>query len=137
MLEFLFELAFEFFGELILQLGFEWLSAGTRAGWSKVTGKGTPRMGDSTFVREASWSVVTGGIAAAITLALFPHLLIHSHTLQMLNLLLAPVAAGLAVERVRALREGRGLAGEFQFPVFGYAALFGLSFAIIRWTFAS
>jgi hypothetical protein len=137
MLEFLFELAFEFFGELILQLGFEWLSAGTRAGWSKVTGKGTPRMGDSTFLREASWSVVTGAIAAAITLALFPHLLIRSHTLQMLNVLLAPIAAGLLVERVRAVREGRGMAGEFRLPVFGYAALFGLTFAITRWIVAA
>jgi hypothetical protein len=137
MLEFLFELAFEFFGELILQLGFEWLSLGTRAGLAKVSGKSRPRLGDSTFVREATWSIVTGGIAGAITLALFPRLLIVSHTLQMLNVLLAPVAAGLLVERVRSLREGRGFQGEFHFPVFGYAALFGLTFAITRYLFAA
>lgn len=136
MLEFLFELAFEFFGELILQLGFEWLSAGTRAGWSKITGKGNARMGDSTFLRESSWSVLTGVVAGAITLALFPHLLIREHWLQFLNLLLAPVAAGLLVERMRALREGRGFAGPFQSAVFGYAALFGFAFAITRLFFA-
>jgi hypothetical protein len=136
MLEFLFELVFEFLGELILQLGFEWLSNGTRAGWSKATGRGTSRIGDSTVWRETGWSILTGVIAGAITLALFPHLLIVQKSLQMLNLLVAPIAAGLLVERLRAFREGRGLHAPFQPPVFAYAALFGLAFALTRWMFA-
>jgi hypothetical protein len=137
MLESLFELVFEFFGELILQLGFEWLSNGTRAGWSKATGRASTRIGESTVLREIGWSVLTGAVAGAITLALFPHLMIRGHWLQVLNLIAAPVAAGLFVERVRAVRDGRGLQSGFVFPVFAYAALFGLAFAFTRLMFAN
>lgn len=132
MLEFLFELVFEFVGELVLQLGAEWIGAGVRAGWRKLTGRGR----DTTAAQEVAWSLLTGVIAGAITLALFPHLMIPQRWLQGLNLLLAPLAAGFLVERARAWREGRGLGSAVRWPVFGYAALFGLAFAVTRWLFA-
>ncbi len=43
----------------------------------------------------------------------------------------ASAAAGLLVERVRAWREGRRA---FSGSVFAYAALFGLAFALTRYT---
>lgn len=132
MLEFLFELVFEFLGELVLQLGAEWLGAGFRAGWQKLTG----RSRDTSAAQEVAWSLLTGAVAGAVTLALFPHLMIAQRWLQGLNLVLAPVAAGFLVERVRAWREGRGLSSAVRWPVFAYAALFGLAFAVTRWMFA-
>ena len=71
-------------------------------------------------------------IAGAITVWLFPVLAIRLHWLQLLNLLVAPVAAGFLVERVRAWQDSRR---EFSAPVFAYAALFGFTFALTRWTF--
>ena len=52
--------------------------------------------------------------------------------LQGLNLLLAPLAAGLLVERIRAWREKRS---RFSAASFGYAALFGFVFALTRYLF--
>lgn len=128
MLEVVFELLFEFFGELILQLGFEALGDTFKLGWQRLTGreKGT------TVKREIGWSVVTGVVCGGLTLLIFPALAIHTPALQLLNLLVAPLVAGLLVERVRAWRESRP---SFSFPVFGYAALFGFAFAMTRWMF--
>ena len=128
MLEVVFELLFEFFGELILQLGFEALGDTFKLGWQKLTGRET----GTTVKREAGWSVVTGIFCGGVTLLIFPVLAIRVPMLQLLNVLVAPLVAGLLVERVRAWRESRK---EFSMPVFGYAALFGAAFALTRWTF--
>jgi O-antigen/teichoic acid export membrane protein len=128
MVEALFELLFEFFGELILQVGFEALGGAFKLGWQRLTGrdKGT------TAFREVSWSVVTGLVCGGLTVLIFPVLTIRAPSLQILNLVVAPVVAGVLVERVRAWRESRP---EFSLPVFGYAATFGLAFALTRWLF--
>ena len=128
MLEVLFELLFEFFGEFILQLVFELFGGAFKAGWYKLTGRDKP----TTVMQETGWAVVTGLVAGALTVWLFPRLAIRLHWLQILNLVLAPVAAGLLVERARAWRESRRT---FSLPVFAYAALFGLAFALTRWLF--
>ena len=128
MLEVLFELLFEFFGEFVLQLVFELFGGAFKAGWYKLTGRDKP----TTVMQETGWSVVTGLVAGALTVWLFPRLAIRLHWLQILNLVLAPVAAGLLVERARAWRESRRT---FSLPVFAYAALFGLAFALTRWLF--
>ena len=128
MLEVLFELLFEFFGEFALQIVFELFGGAFKAGWYKVSGRNKP----STVMQETGWAVVTGCVAGAVTVWLFPMLAIRQPWLQMLNLLLAPLAAGLLVERARAWRESCRV---FSLPVFAYAALFGLAFALTRWLF--
>ena len=95
MLEALFELLFEFFGEFILQLVFELFGGAFKAGWYKVTGRDKP----TTVIQETGWAVITGCVAGAVTVWLFPMLAIRLPWLQILNLLLAPVAAGVLVER--------------------------------------
>lgn len=128
MLEFLVELVFEFFGELILQLIAEAFGGLFKAGWSKAR----HRKQDLSPMAEAGWSVGTGIAAGVLTLLVVPQLAIRVPWLQALNLVLAPVAAGLAVERLRAWRESRKA---FSAPVFAYAALFGFAFALTRWVF--
>ncbi len=128
MLEALIELLVEFFGELLLQLLAELFGALFKTGWRKLTRHRTP----SSALGETAWSLGTGCVAGALTLLLFPQLALRQPWLQVLNLLLAPLAAGLLVERLRAWRESRR---GFSTPVFAYAALFGLAFAATRYTF--
>ncbi|MBG9388829.1 hypothetical protein [Caenimonas aquaedulcis] len=128
MLEVIFELLFEFCGELFLQLVAELFGGAFKAGWYKIRGRDR----ELAPVHETSWSVVTGIAAGVGTLLVVPHLAIRVEWLQVMNLLLAPVAAGLLVERVRAWRESRK---EFSPAVFAYAAVFGLAFALTRWLF--
>lgn len=128
MLEAIFELLFEFFGELLLQLVGELLGGAFKAGWYRLRGRDR----EIQPMHEAGWSVVTGMAAGGLTLFIFPALALRLPLLQALNILLAPVVAGLLVERLRAWREGRR---GFSFPVFGYAALFGMAFALTRWVF--
>ncbi len=85
------------------------------------------------FAVTAATGAQAPAAAASISLVtvwLFPVLAIRVPWLQVLNLLLAPVVAGLLVERVRAWRESRR---QFSTPIFAYAALFGLMFALTRW----
>ncbi len=128
LLEGLFELLFEFFGELLLQLVFELFGEAFKTGWYKLTQREKP----STVRQEIMWSVLTGLIAGGVTVYLFPRLSLRLPWLQLLNLALAPLVAGLLVERVRAWRESRQA---FSMPVFSYAAVFGFAFALTRWTF--
>ena len=128
MLEFVFELLFEFFGEFILQLFGELVGGAFKAGWLRLRG----RESELTPMHEAGWALATGALAAGATLLIFPHLALRQPWLQGLNLLLAPVVAGLLVERLRAWRERRS---GFRGAVFGYAALFGIAFAGTRWIF--
>ncbi|WP_457282404.1 hypothetical protein [Polaromonas sp. P5_D5] len=127
-MEFLLELLFEFFGELFLQLFGEFFGGVFKAAWYKLHG----RDHELTPVQEAAWSVATGVGAGLLTVLVVPHLAIRLHWLQILNLLLAPLLAGLLVERARAWRESRR---EFSVEVAGYAALFGFAFALTRWLF--
>lgn len=126
MLELLFELIVEFFGELILQLVAELFGDGFKFGWRRLKGDQTT----SSTRQEVAWSIATGAIAGVVATLLFPVLALRLPWLQVLNLLLAPLAAGIAVERARAWRESRS---SFSLPVFAYAALFGLAFALTRW----
>ncbi|MEO7886295.1 MAG: hypothetical protein ABI893_06205 [Polaromonas sp.] len=127
-MEFLLELLFEFFGELFLQLFGEMFGGAFKAAWYKLRG----RDHELTPWQEAAWSVITGIATGVLTVLVVPHLVIRLHWLQILNLLLAPLVAGLLVERVRAWRESRRV---FSGKVAGYAALFGFAFAVTRWLF--
>ena len=119
---------FEFIAELALQLGGEWIGDLFQVGWLKATGRDRK----VSPAQETIWSVVMGIVIGAITLFIFPHLALRSPGLQLLNLIAAPLLAGLLMERYRAWRESRRA---FSFPVFGYAALFGVAFALTRYLF--
>jgi cytochrome bd-type quinol oxidase subunit 2 len=129
MLEALFELLFELFGQLILQLIAEALGGLFKTAWEKLR----QRDKESSPAREVLWSLGTGAVAGGITVAFFPVLVLRQPWLQLLNLVAAPLVAGLLVERTRAWRESR-LA--FSGAVFSYAALFGLAFAGTRYVLA-
>jgi hypothetical protein len=118
----------EFLAELLLQLGSEGGGHLLQTAWHKLTG----REHKVTPTGEVVWSIASGVLMAGFTLLFFPHLALRLPWQQVLNLMLAPLLAGLLVERWRAWRESR--AG-FAWPVFGHAALFGVCFAGTRWLF--
>jgi len=128
MLEALLEVFFEFFGELLLQVLAEWLGSAFKVAWLKLR----HRNPELSTPAETLWSVFTGVVAGALTLLFFPELALRQPWLQTLNLLLAPLAAGFLVERIRAWREQRR---HFSAASFGYAALFGFVFALTRYLF--
>ncbi|MDB5964320.1 MAG: hypothetical protein JWQ72_820 [Polaromonas sp.] len=127
-MEFVLELIAEFFGELLLQLLGEFFGDAVKVTWYKLRG----RDHELSATQEASWSVVTGVAVGLVTVWLVPQLALRLPWLQMLNVLVAPLLAGLLVERVRAWREKRL---SFSLPVAGFAALFGFAFAAARWLF--
>ena len=128
MLEALLEVVFEFVGELLLQLLGELIGSVFKVTWFKLR----HRDSELSAPAEALWSVITGLLAGIVTLALFPELALRQPWQRLLNLVLAPLAAGLLVERIRAWREGRR---GFNGPGFAYAALFGFVFALTRYLF--
>lgn len=129
MLEALFELLFELFGQVILQLIAEAFGGLFKTGWEKLRGRDK----ETSVTREVIWSLGTGSAAGIITIVFFPVLVLRQPWMQVLNLVAAPLVAGLLVERVRAWRESRR---EFSGAVFTYAALFGLAFAGTRFLLA-
>ena len=128
MLEALLEIVFEFVGELLLQLLGELIGSAFKVAWFKLRHQDS----ELSAPAETLWSVFTGLLAGVLTLAIFPELALRQPWQRLLNLVLAPLAAGLLVERIRAWREARR---GFNTPAFAYAALFGFVFALTRYLF--
>ncbi|WP_342619633.1 hypothetical protein [Rhodoferax sp. GW822-FHT02A01] len=129
-MEFIFEVLFEIFGELILQVLFEALAevgihltrrhadAQPRSGWRLMIG----------------YSVL-GLIVGALSLLVFSHSLAHSHNGRLATLLLVPLLAALSTVLLGKLRtrKGQTLAGIDRFM---YAYLFALGMASVRYCWA-
>jgi hypothetical protein len=75
---------------------------------------------------------IFGAMAGAISLWLFPSLFISAGWQRMLNLLLTPIAAGLAMGALGAWRRRRGEV-LIRLDRFGYGFLFALAMAIVRY----
>lgn len=119
----------EFLAELLLQLGSEGAGSFFHIAWLKMTGRERKVSVSSEWV----WTLATGLVTGLLTLLLFPDLALRQPWMQVANLLAAPLAAGLLIERYRAWRESRKT---FELEVFGHAAVFGLVFALTRFVFA-
>jgi hypothetical protein len=65
-----------------------------------------------------------------------PALLVHSHTLQLMNVVLTPVAAGLAMMAMGAWRRRRDQE-LIRLDKFAYGYLFALAMALVRFNFGS
>jgi cytochrome bd-type quinol oxidase subunit 2 len=130
--EFIVELIFEFFGDLLLQIVFETLA---EAGLHLV------RKSDAERAPAAAWKLVVGytllgAVVGAISLWVFPHAMAHSHFARVTNLLLAPIASGLAMALVGAWRQRRGQQ-VLGIDRFAYGYMFALSMAVVRFIWAS
>lgn len=123
---FLIELLVEFFGELLLQGLFEVLAEIGLHLFRKPDGGANP----SAWLRAIGY-VLLGLLAGGLSLWLHPQSFIHSTIGRLGNLLLAPVAMGLAMAVVGAWRQKRGQQ-TLGIDHFAYGYAFALAMSLVR-----
>ncbi len=75
--------------------------------------------------------VVAGCAAGFISLAVFPHPLVHPSRFHGVSLLISPVVTGLAMAMIGHIVRSRGRKS-VQIESFGYGFIFALAMAIVR-----
>jgi len=129
-MEFIFEILFQFLGEILLQAVFELLAElGIRSLADTLRRPRHPALSTLGFTL---WGLVAGGIS----LLIFPNSPIHEPLLRAANLVVTPVALGFAmmlVGRIR-LKKGQDLV---RLDRFGYAFVFAFAMALVRYIWAA
>jgi len=128
-MEFLFEILFQFAGEILLQVVFELLAE------IGVHSLGEPFKRPRNAVLSTIGFIVWGAIAGGISLLILPKSPISNLALRQLNLLLAPLAAGGIMMLVGRRRDKKGQS-LVKLDRFGYAFVFALAMAIVRYIWA-
>ena len=128
-MEFVFEIVFQFLGELLLQALFELLAELGFRGLADTLRR--PRHPALSALGFTLWGLLAGGIS----LLIFPASYIHEPLLRAANLVLTPVALGFAMMllgRIR-LKKGQDLV---RLDRFGYALTFAFAMALVRYVWA-
>ncbi len=128
-MEFLFELLFQFFGELVLQIVVEFFAEmGFRSLAQVFRKKPSPRLAVAGYTL---WGLLAGGIS----LLIFPNSAIHNPDLRLANLFVTPVLAGGAMMLLGRLRAKKGQ-DLVRLDRFGYGFLFAFTMALVRYNWA-
>lgn len=130
-MEFLFELLFEFFGEVILQVLFQALA---EAGLHLVKKPDAPGKEPNPWLLSFGY-VTLGAIIGGISLLIHPGSLIQVDWLRKANLVLGPVAGGLGMAVIGALRRKRGQT-TIQLDRFTYGFVFSFGMTAVRYIWA-
>ena len=129
-MEIIFEFIFSFIGEFVLQVVMEVLAElglhSMRETWRRPPNPWLAALGYALF----------GTIAGGLSLLILPALLVHSHAFQLMNVVLTPVAAGLAMMAMGAWRRRRDQE-IVRLDKFAYGYLFALAMALVRFNFGS
>ncbi|NLR39002.1 hypothetical protein [Novosphingobium sp. ERW19] len=129
-MEFFFEIFLQFFGELIVQVLAEILADfGLRAMADPLR---KPRSPVLSTVGYALW----GAIAGAISLFLFPASAIRNPVFRAINLAVTPLAIAAVMALLGKARNKRGRL-LVRLDRFGYAYVFALFMAVVRFIWAS
>lgn len=127
-MEIIFEVLFSFIGEILLQVLLEGLAElglhSMRETWQRPPNPWLSAIGYALF----------GTIAGGLSLLVFPQLFVHSHAFQLMNVVLTPVAAGLAMMALGAWRRRRDQE-TIRLDKFAYGYLFALAMALVRFNF--
>ena len=131
-MEVIFELLFEAFGDILLQVLFEALA---EVGIHLVRGRVEHAQSRSKWRLMLGYALL-GAMAGGLSLLPFPNALAHSHAGRLATLLLAPLVAAASTVALGRWRARRG-----QDPVnidrMAYAYLFALAMAAVRYTWAA
>lgn len=128
-MELIFEFVFQVFGELLLQILFEYLAElGFRGLADTVKRPRSPWLSTLGFIL---WGVLAGGIS----LLILPASPIREPQLRLANLFVTPLLVGIGMMLLGRLRERRGQP-LVRLDRFGYAFVFAFSMALIRFFFA-
>lgn len=129
-MELVFELIFQIFGEILLQVLFEILAElGLRVLADPLRKPRTPAF---SIVGYTLW----GGIAGGMSLVLFPASAIQNPAFRAINLAVTPLAIGAIMALLGRTRDKRGQL-LVRLDRFGYAYLFALSMALVRFFWSS
>jgi uncharacterized SAM-binding protein YcdF (DUF218 family) len=128
-MEFLFEILFQFLGEILLQVVFELLAE------LGVHSVGAPFKRPRNAVLSTIGFVLWGAIAGGISLLILPKSPISNAALRQLNLILTPLVAGGIMMLVGRRRDKKGQS-LVKLDRFGYAFVFALAMAIVRYLWA-
>ena len=129
-MEFIFELLFEIFGELLLQIAFELLA---EWGWR---GLSAPLRKSPHPLAAGGGYAVFGAIAGALSLWWFPKLFIASHVGRIVNVIVTPLLSGSAMAALGAWRR-RHDRPTVLLDRFAYAFIFALAMALVRLRFGA
>lgn len=125
----MFEFLFQIVGEFLLQLCVEMLiELGFHSLAEPLRRRPNPWL-------AAIGYALFGLIAGILSLAMLDYHLIGNKPAQILNLVVTPLAVGLAMAQIGAWRERRGDSVP-RIDRFAYGYLFALTFAIVRFYFA-
>jgi len=127
-MEFILEVLFELFGEVILQLAFEFLA---RFGVPLLTAPF--RRAAHPLVAGLGYAAL-GAVAGGLSLWLMPALFIRSHGLQVANVLVTPLLCAAVMSALGAWRRRR----ERQTVLldrFAYSFIFAFAMALVRLRF--
>lgn len=126
----MFEFLFQIVGEFLLQLSVEILiELGFHSLAEPLRRRPNPWL-------AAIGYALFGLIAGILSLTMLDYHLIGNKPAQILNLVLTPLAVGLAMAQMGAWRERRG-DSVLRIDRFAYGYLFALTFAIVRFYFAN
>jgi hypothetical protein len=128
-MEFVFEVIFQFCGELLLQVIFESLIELGFHSLADTVKK--PRNALLSGIGFVLWGAIAGGISLLIV----PKSLISDPVFRQINLVLTPLAAGAVMMLIGRERTKRGQI-LVKLDRFGYAFVFALSMAVVRYTWA-
>jgi len=125
-MEFIFEIIFQILGEILLQLGFEALAElGVHSLANTAKRPKNPVLSTIGFLL---WGAIAGGIS----LLIFPTSPISNLVFRKINVLVTPVAVGGVMMLIGRLRDKRGQ-DLVRLDRFGYAFVFALAMAIVRY----
>jgi hypothetical protein len=129
-MEFLFELLFEFFGELILQVVAELLAEfGLRILKQPFSKTPNPLLGGIGYA-------LFGAIAGGVSLWVFPHLFISSHAGRIANAVVTPMLSGAAMAWLGRWRRRREQP-TILLDRFAYAFIFAFGMSLVRLRFGA
>ena len=120
LLELLFEFVFQFVVEFLVEMGAHALKRDRE-----------PDRPPSAVAAFLAYSVLGGVLGLASCLMLPLHLFVHPSS-RLLNLVVTPIAVGLAMGAIGAWRSRRGTA-LVRLDKFAYGYAFALAFALTRW----
>jgi uncharacterized membrane protein len=126
----MFELLFEFFGELLLQIAFELLA---EYGWRVASAPF--RKSAHPLVAGAGYAIF-GALAGALSLWIFPKLFIHAPLARVVNVIATPIVSGAAMALFGAWRR-RHDRRTVLLDRFAYAFIFAFVMALTRLKFGA
>ena len=127
-MEFIVELLFELFGELLLQIVLELLfELGLRSLQQPFKKSPNPLLGGIGYA-------LFGAIAGGLSLWWFPQLFITSHAGRLANVVVTPILSGLAMAALGAWRRRRDQP-TILLDRFAYAFIFAMAMALVRLRF--